>query len=50
MLHASVAFYRTMRDEQLSPDVFHTKPKRSQTEFATNFLKSTPRKVIDVMS
>ena len=45
LLHASVAFYRTLRDEQLSPDIFHTKPKRSETDFATKFLKNTPRKV-----
>eukprot|EP01147_Barroeca_monosierra_P001871 gene1871-4967_t len=45
LIYAAVAFYRTLRDEQLQPDIYHTKPHRSQTSLFNNLVKMTPDKV-----
>ncbi|EGD80126.1 hypothetical protein PTSG_10400 [Salpingoeca rosetta] len=42
LISASVAFYRTLRDRQLSPDVYHTKPHRSETPFFQQLVKMAP--------
>lgn len=45
LIHASVAFYRTLRDRQLIPDLYHTKPTKSKTPRAEAFMRLLPEKV-----
>ena len=45
LITASVGFFRTLRDEQLEPDIFHTKPKKSETAWFKQAVKATPRKL-----
>ena len=45
LISASVAFYRTLRDGYLTPDIFHRKPEWSKTERYEQVLSATPRRV-----
>ncbi|KAJ1634246.1 hypothetical protein T492DRAFT_865438 [Pavlovales sp. CCMP2436] len=45
LVDASVAFYRTLRDGELGPDVFHTKPKLTETAWWEAFASRLPRSV-----
>lgn len=42
LVSASVAFFRTLRDEQLKPDLYHRKPARSKTEMYEKILSQVP--------
>jgi len=42
LVSASVAFFRTLRDEKLKPDIYHRKPSRSQTGMYEKVLSRTP--------
>ena len=41
---SSVRFYQTLRDEQLEPDVFHTKPEKSKTSLFESAVSLIPEK------
>jgi carnitine O-palmitoyltransferase 2 len=45
LIDASVSFYRTMRDLELEPDVFHTKPHLTQTRLWESLVSLLPRSV-----
>ena len=45
MICSSVRFYRTLKEGKLSPDIFHTKPKDSETERYKRFMSLLPRRV-----
>lgn len=45
LICSSVRFYRTLKEEKLSPDIFHTKPKDSETERYKRFMSLLPRRV-----
>ena len=42
LLHAAAVTYRTLRDEQLEPDIFHTEPKKSETGWWANAIRFVP--------
>mmetsp|Transcript_10075 Transcript_10075/g.12103 ORF Transcript_10075/g.12103 Transcript_10075/m.12103 type:complete len:652 (-) Transcript_10075:26-1981(-) len=44
LVTSSARFYRTLKDEKLSPDIFHTKPKDSETDRYKTLMKWIPRK------
>ena len=41
---SSVRFYQTLRDEQLEPDIFHTKPEKSKTSLFESAVSLIPEK------
>jgi carnitine O-palmitoyltransferase 2 len=43
LVSSSLRFFRTLRDEQLEPHIFHTKPKSSKTSFFNTVLSHTPK-------
>ena len=45
LLHAAAVTYRTLRDQQLEPDIFHTEPKKSQTGWWENVIRFVPSSV-----
>ncbi len=45
MLSASVAMFRTMRDGHLKPDLYHTKPAKSDTPTFEKIVKFVPEAV-----
>jgi carnitine O-palmitoyltransferase 2 len=45
LITASIGFYRTLRDEMLEPDVFHTKPEKSEAMWFKKLAAATPRKL-----
>ncbi|KAG8460394.1 hypothetical protein KFE25_011885 [Diacronema lutheri] len=45
LIDASVAFYRTLRDLELEPDVFHTKPRLTESVWWQAFVALLPRTV-----
>jgi len=45
LVSSSIRFYRTMRDGQLEPHIFHMKPKKSKTDFFNTLLAFTPRQL-----
>lgn len=42
LIYASIGFYRTLRDKQLEPDLFHTKPDKSKTDTFNSVVKRVP--------
>ncbi|EQC30009.1 hypothetical protein SDRG_12289 [Saprolegnia diclina VS20] len=45
LIASSVRFFRTLRDKQLEPDVFHTKPQHSKTALFNNVMKMLPEAI-----
>lgn len=45
LLFASMRFYRTLLDEKLKPDIFHTLPAKSETALYENVCRFLPRSV-----
>ena len=45
LVSSSVRFYRTMRDGQLEPHIFHMKPEKSKTQFFDHLLAFTPQQI-----
>ena len=43
--HAAVKFMQSLRANKLDPDVFHTKPEKSDTEWFKNVVRFVPSKV-----
>jgi len=44
LVSSSLRFYRTLLDEKLIPDIFHTEPKKSETPLYENLCRFSPRK------
>eukprot|EP00051_Salpingoeca_urceolata_P027488 m.481687 g.481687 ORF g.481687 m.481687 type:complete len:677 (-) comp22284_c0_seq1:23-2053(-) len=42
---ASARVFRTVRDDQLSPEIFHMQPNRTKTAWFETFISKVPRKV-----
>ena len=45
LLQAAAVTYRTLRDKQLEPDIFHTEPKKSQTGWWENVIPYVPSSI-----
>jgi carnitine O-palmitoyltransferase 2 len=45
LLRAAAVTFRTLRDEQLEPDIFHTEPKKSQTGWWENVIPWVPSRI-----
>jgi len=45
LVASSLRFYRTLLDEKLIPDIFHTQPEKSETPLYKNVCRMLPRQV-----
>ncbi|OQR96495.1 choline/Carnitine O-acyltransferase [Thraustotheca clavata] len=45
LIASSVRFFLTLRDKQLVPDIFHTKPQHSKTEMFDTVMKYLPESI-----